>query len=249
MAPSHVFFPNMSDGSRLTVENRDFVSHVRQRSQPSNRPPPSQTSSHCKDGFLIEFFWSVLCQTKNYFGDRHEPLTNQNYTFRRRATVWLPTSSVLLHDNGSGLSTFFRSCNIPIQTHEQLLRKIEAVARRAGTSSMLPIVVDLKYTLLTEVKIPDPDEVVDTVILNSIETYDPKPIPATISSIEGLEKVRLQHGSDSDGECIICMQEFETGSEITRMPCSHVYHGDCIVKWLKTSHFCPLCRYPMPCDD
>ena len=68
---------------------------------------------------------------------------------------------------------------------------------------MLPIVVHLKYTLLTEVKIPDPDEVVDTVILNSIETYEPKPIPATISSIEGLEKVRLQHGSDSDGECII----------------------------------------------
>lgn len=56
------------------------------------------------------------------------------------------------------------------------------------------------------------------------------------------------------GTCAICMDEFvhvdinnDIGtSRIFRMPCNHVFHQQCIVKWLQTSHTCPLCRYPMP---
>ncbi|KAE7997377.1 hypothetical protein FH972_002018 [Carpinus fangiana] len=75
-----------------------------------------------------------------------------------------------------------------------------------------------------------------------------RPIPGTRSAIEGLKKVtfEFEDGLRSIGECIICAEEFEGGLELTRLPCAHVYHGDCIVKWLETSHRCPLCRYPLP---
>ncbi|XP_050893801.1 NEP1-interacting protein-like 2 [Lathyrus oleraceus] len=51
--------------------------------------------------------------------------------------------------------------------------------------------------------------------------------------------------------CTICMDEFEFDdinetSNICTMPCSHVFHEQCIVKWLQTSNTCPLCRYSMP---
>ncbi len=42
--------------------------------------------------------------------------------------------------------------------------------------------------------------------------------------------------------CPICLSEFTNGDVLIRIPCSHVYHGDCILTWLKTNATCPVCR-------
>ncbi|TXG66868.1 hypothetical protein EZV62_008143 [Acer yangbiense] len=60
-----------------------------------------------------------------------------------------------------------------------------------------------------------------------------------------LEKLRLRRDGDDVQMCAICQEEFLVGIEVTSLPCSHIYHGDCIVKWLRTSHCCPLCRFKM----
>ncbi|KAK7849382.1 e3 ubiquitin-protein ligase rduf1 [Quercus suber] len=30
------------------------------------------------------------------------------------------------------------------------------------------------------------------------------------------------------------------------MPCSHIFHRQCIVEWLNNSHCCPICLFKMP---
>ncbi|KAL1538345.1 RING-type E3 ubiquitin transferase [Salvia divinorum] len=42
--------------------------------------------------------------------------------------------------------------------------------------------------------------------------------------------------------CSICLEEIETGDMALKMPCAHVFHGECIVLWLRRSLSCPLCR-------
>ncbi|XP_021300716.1 E3 ubiquitin-protein ligase SGR9, amyloplastic-like [Herrania umbratica] len=77
----------------------------------------------------------------------------------------------------------------------------------------------------------------------------PKTVPATKESIQALKKVKLE--GDNTEKCMICMEQLissGTDKMITSMPCSHLFHGDCIEKWLNTSHKCPLCRFPMPTD-
>ncbi|XP_024160005.1 E3 ubiquitin-protein ligase SIS3-like [Rosa chinensis] len=85
----------------------------------------------------------------------------------------------------------------------------------------------------------------------------PKLIPATESSLKGLEKVRLDSLEDAVKQmpCSICMggldhyDAAEEGADhphmIARLPCAHTFHADCIVQWLKTNYRCPLCRSPI----
>ena len=42
--------------------------------------------------------------------------------------------------------------------------------------------------------------------------------------------------SYSGKECSICLDDFCDGFEVFGMPCSHLYHKDCIEKWSEMSH-------------
>ncbi|KAA8542404.1 hypothetical protein F0562_023460 [Nyssa sinensis] len=72
-----------------------------------------------------------------------------------------------------------------------------------------------------------------------------RPVPARRSSVEILEKVEVED-LDSMNQCVICLEKFSVGSEVTRMPCSHLYHGGCIANWLGVSNICPICNFQMP---
>ncbi|KAI9126615.1 hypothetical protein K1719_002211 [Acacia pycnantha] len=68
-----------------------------------------------------------------------------------------------------------------------------------------------------------------------------------LKSIENLEKVNIQ-GSLT---CSVCLEEItpsnkeeeKEGAVRIPKPCGHVYHHNCIIKWLSNHHTCPLCRY------
>ncbi|KAL6136137.1 hypothetical protein ACLB2K_061438 [Fragaria x ananassa] len=73
--------------------------------------------------------------------------------------------------------------------------------------------------------------------------YRAKLIPAAESFIQALEEVR---SPPLELECPICKEMFaqKKGTSITKLPCSHYYHRDCVVPWLQINHLCPTCRHP-----
>ena len=46
----------------------------------------------------------------------------------------------------------------------------------------------------------------------------------------------LIDNSCSRKECSICLDDFCDGFEVSGMPCSHLYHKECIEKWSEMSH-------------
>ncbi|XP_039020508.1 E3 ubiquitin-protein ligase RNF126-like [Hibiscus syriacus] len=70
-------------------------------------------------------------------------------------------------------------------------------------------------------------------------------VGASESSVKKMvKKVKVEDGEG--GDCMVCLEELRFGFEASRMPCSHLFHGGCIERWLKQSHYCPICRFEMP---
>ncbi|XP_061337986.1 uncharacterized protein LOC133284879 [Gastrolobium bilobum] len=66
-------------------------------------------------------------------------------------------------------------------------------------------------------------------------------------SFQNLEEVTIEAESSSITDCSICLGEI--GSSAIGLPCSHVFHRDCITKWLMLRNSCPLCRCSVSRND
>ncbi|KAF5181447.1 hypothetical protein FRX31_028966 [Thalictrum thalictroides] len=92
----------------------------------------------------------------------------------------------------------------------------------------------------------DDDEFEDEM---EIDNQPKKMISASRASIDALERIKYKMEEWEEVTCCsVCWEEFMTGEVIRKMPCSkaHIFHTNCIEKWLKVNHTCPHCRYPMP---
>jgi hypothetical protein len=61
-----------------------------------------------------------------------------------------------------------------------------------------------------------------------------------------------EEGASADGStgCVICIQDYEVGDEISVVPCSgrHKFHRSCLAVWLTRKRLCPLCRHALSAE-
>ena len=51
-----------------------------------------------------------------------------------------------------------------------------------------------------------------------------------------------------EDKCAICLQKYKGVDIIKEFPCKHIFHKNCILKWIENSNICPLCKYDITND-
>nr|CAD1841826.1 unnamed protein product [Ananas comosus var. bracteatus] len=90
------------------------------------------------------------------------------------------------------------------------------------------------------VKVVDEHGVASTIVAITVFSARPMisrlwstpPEPASAWTLKALERCRLipSGASEEEETCPICLAEIPAQSPITRMPCSHFFHEECIVR-------------------
>ena len=95
------------------------------------------------------------------------------------------------------------------------------------------------------------DERRNTLLRNLEESRIQINPPISDDNLEKLKKFNLteKYCKKEDGgkielpSCCICLDDINLGVETILLPCGHIFHCDCILKWFKENNTCPMCRF------
>ena len=97
------------------------------------------------------------------------------------------------------------------------------------------------------------------VFINNMQNQHQGNPPASKTAIDKLKHFKMEKKyckkSEKDPnkleypECSICLMEVNDGQNTILLPCGHMFHEDCVTKWLQIHNTCPLCRFELPTDD
>ena len=61
---------------------------------------------------------------------------------------------------------------------------------------------------------------------------------------------RVDEETIAGKQCPICLREFQNGEKTAiKLPCEHLFHVECVERWLRQTSTCPSCRFELPTDD
>lgn len=86
--------------------------------------------------------------------------------------------------------------------------------------------------------------------MSSDGNSEPRTIPTCPLALSKLPKYRVLPRDRSNPaaqhqECGICCDPLVQGVLLTRLPCGHIHHANCVVSWLSKNNTCPECRYEL----
>lgn len=96
------------------------------------------------------------------------------------------------------------------------------------------------------------------VFIQSMRDEQPQGTPpASKEAIKNLKRFKMNEEFCKKGEknekeyptCSVCLCELTKGEDSVLVPCGHLFHEICIMKWLELHNTCPVCRYELPTEN
>lgn len=104
---------------------------------------------------------------------------------------------------------------------------------------------DIVFNNNTTIPINGHQNLFSQLFNNIINTNQPPLQEDVIMTLDknDLNKLNILKYGEGDDSCSICMCDFEKEDEYYSLNCKHLFHKDCMDKWLKDyNYICPVCR-------
>ncbi|KAL8123459.1 hypothetical protein AgCh_011434 [Apium graveolens] len=97
----------------------------------------------------------------------------------------------------------------------------------------------------------DIDYVYDDMDIDSVEdeedidsVYDDMDDDEAHPKFKDVVKGRYRGGRGKEEvmTCTVCLEDLIFDVEVSKLPCSHIFHGSCVDPWLEKKRSCPNCR-------
>ena len=221
-------------------------------SRDTTATPPSPP--HCSAGSGDQFF-SVAATFFHVATNGLLPPTGLMVSPSRHHSAFVPRNEFLSFGPEAVRTIFAPHLGLPSElTDDDVagfaldIDEFAEAESQEGGPAVAVVPVQMRLTAVTYLQ-PD---VFDDLFRAATETDAGfQTVPASEASVEALEVVAMDddNNDDDQGRCTICLEDLFAGDhdhrELAKMPCSHLFHRECIVQWLEKSHFSPLCRYAM----
>lgn len=74
------------------------------------------------------------------------------------------------------------------------------------------------------------------------------PPPAPRSVIDKIPRVKVTEEQAKEGvDCAVCKDDLNIEEEVAQLPCKHIYHFECVSKWLEAHNV--SINFPIPLAD
>ncbi|KAJ4962794.1 hypothetical protein NE237_022733 [Protea cynaroides] len=152
-----------------------------------------------------------------------------------------------IRDTLSNMNNFQLGTDLIEPLKEQITIKVCDQFRANQAREVRTVGFEIEVQFQTVEEYEDDEDTTMEDIIEATMDIEPAMVPASKDSIEKLINTKKLKQDEEIGEaCTICLEEL--GVDVKVMPCGHAFHGDCIIKWLQQSHFCPMCRFSMPVE-
>lgn len=126
----------------------------------------------------------------------------------------------------------------PIANNRQMMNEFRPIAAR----SMFTINMDIYEQILEQLGLTLEDNFEEN---NDLHEFLEKKVAISIhkDDLRKLPVILYQNIQTNHTECSICLDKYQKQSKIRQLPCQHIFHQECIDKWLTESRpTCPFCK-------
>lgn len=134
------------------------------------------------------------------------------------------------------------------EPYENQIRRTEERRVNRGSS-----VLDIFSSLLNFNEDAHMENIINYLMANDPNKYGSPPtskeeiskLTRTVVTLENKDEINK---CSAEG-CSVCKDEYEINQWVISLPCSHRFHDECILPWLKERNSCPTCRFELKTDD